>query len=183
MAVRIVKRAGLCSVLLLTALPVGLAENQAPQNDEIRQLRQKIDDLLRAELTKHWYPQALDQEHGGFHQNYARDWSPLPDDNRSLVYQARMTWTAAAFARYSPAHHDEYAAYARKGVGYLDRVMRDGPSGGFHWVLGPDGKVAPGLGTEKHVYGTAFALYASSAVYEVTHDETALKVARDAFDW
>src|SRR5579864_9767860 len=159
MAVRIVKRAGLCSVLLLTALPVGLAENQAPQNDEIRQLRQKIDDLLRAELTKHWYPQALDQEHGGFHQNFARDWSPLPDDNRFLVYQARMTWTAAAFAAYSQPHRDEYVRYARHGVGFLDQVMRDRQFGGFHWIVDVRGRVDPLLGGEKHLYGTVFVIY------------------------
>ena len=44
---------------------------------------------------------------GGFHQSMARDWSLEPDDNAFLVYQARMTWTAAAFARYSPRYRDE----------------------------------------------------------------------------
>ena len=61
--------------------------------------------------------------------------------------------------------------------------MRDRQAGGFHWVLDPQGQVDPRLGDEKHVYGTAFALYAASTVYEVTRDDLALKVARDAFDW
>ena len=56
--------------------------------------------LLREELTSHWYPHAVDREHGGFHQNFARDWSAHPDDNRFLVYQARMAWTAAAYAEF-----------------------------------------------------------------------------------
>jgi mannobiose 2-epimerase len=166
--------------LLLLAAPSNFA--RGPQADEVRELRRTIDACLVEEMTRHWFPGSLDPD-GGFHQTYARDWTPLPDSDRSLVYQARMTWTAAAFARYSHAHHDEYVGYARKGVEYLDRTMRDGPSGGFHWIVGLDGKVSNGLGTEKHVYGTAFALYAASATYEVTHDETALKVARDAFDW
>ena len=34
---------------------------------------------LRQELVSHWYPGAIDKEHGGFHQNFARDWSPRPD--------------------------------------------------------------------------------------------------------
>jgi cellobiose epimerase len=164
----------------LLASPSAFA--QGPRANEIHELRQKIDASLVEEMTSRWFPRSLDPL-GGFHQTYARDWTPLPDSDRSLVYQARMTWTAASFARYSHAHRDEYAAYVRKGVDYLDRTMRDGPSGGFHWILGADGKVSPGLGTEKHVYGTAFALYAASTAYEVTHDETALKVARDAFDW
>ena len=65
---------------------------------ELRQkLRKKIDGLLRAELTTHWYPHAVNRERGGFHQSMARDWSLRTDENVFLVYQARMTWTAAAF--------------------------------------------------------------------------------------
>lgn len=168
---------------LIVAL-AGLSDRaiaQVPKDPEATSLRTKIDALLKKELTEHWYPHSVDDKLGGFHQNYARDWKELPDDNRFLVYQARMTWTAAAFATYSKAHHDEYARYARHGVEFLDRVMRDREFGGFHWVVDPEGGLK--LGDEKHVYGTAFALYAASKAYEVTHDERALKVARDAFDW
>ena len=169
--------------LAIALLVPSSASGQGSRGDEARDIRRKVDANLVEELTRRWYPRSLEADGNGFHQTFARDWSFLPDENRSLVYQSRMTWTAAAFARHSPAHREEYAAYARKGVEYLDRVMRDGPSGGFHWALGPDGKVHPGIGTEKHVYGTAFALYAASGVHEVTRDETSLKVARDAFDW
>jgi mannobiose 2-epimerase len=146
-------------------------------------LRLKIDALLREELTRHWYPQAVDRQRGGFHQAFARDWSPLPDENIFLVYQSRMTWTAAAFARYSPAHRDEFTGYARHGVAFLDRVMRDQEFGGFHWMLDPLGRLDPKLGDEKHVYGIAFVIYAASTVRDVTGDDLALQVARDAFDW
>jgi mannobiose 2-epimerase len=61
--------------------------------------------------------------------------------------------------------------------------MRDRQFGGFHWVLDTKGQVDPRLGDEKHVYGTAFVLYAASAVHRVTRDELALEVARDAFAW
>ena len=75
-------------------------------------------------VDSHWYPHAVDREHGGFHQNLARDWSPRPDDNEFLVYQARMTWTAAAFAEFDESR-DEYLGYARHGIAFLDQVMRD----------------------------------------------------------
>jgi mannobiose 2-epimerase len=174
----------LCLLLLagLRLLPVA-AVAQEPRDGEVAELRRRIDDLLRAELTEHWYPHAIDRELGGFHQTFARDWSPLPDENRFLVYQARMTWTAAAFAAYSPAHRDEFVSYARYGIAYLDRVMRDRQEGGFHWVLDARGGVDPRLGDEKHVYGVAFVLYAASKARRVTGDDLALKVARDAFDW
>ncbi|MFO0908035.1 MAG: AGE family epimerase/isomerase [Isosphaeraceae bacterium] len=149
---------------------------------DLLRLRQRIDFLLRDEMTRRWFPATIDAQ-GGFHQNLARDWSRLPDDNRFLVYQARMTWTAAAFARFAPEHRDAFARHALYGVQYLDTVMRDREQGGYHFVLGPDGKIQPGMGTEKHIYGTSFVVYAASAVYEATHDPCALAVARDAYGW
>ena len=146
-------------------------------------LRKTIEGKLEEEMTKGWYPRALDKELGGFHQNFSRDWSAAPDDNRFVVYQARMVWTAAAYARHNPARRVEFAGYARTGIEYLDRVMRDAEQGGFHWILDPKGRVSAALGTEKHVYGTSFVLYAASEAYRATADPLALKVARDAFDW
>jgi mannobiose 2-epimerase len=61
--------------------------------------------------------------------------------------------------------------------------MRDRESGGFFWILGPTGDVDARLGTEKHVYGTSFALYAASKVAAVIGDDRARGVARDAFEW
>jgi mannobiose 2-epimerase len=142
-----------------------------------------MDAHLRAELTRDWYPRAVDRQRGGFHQTFARDWSSLPDGDTFLVYQARLTWTAAAFARYSPAHRDEFAGYARHGIAFLDRVMRDKELGGFHWALDSKGRLDPRIGDEKHTYGIAFVIYAASEVQQVTDDERALNVARDAFDW
>jgi len=154
-----------------------------PGSPEAAALRTKLRDLLSQELTRHWYPHAVNRGRGGFHQSMARDWSLRPDDNAFLVYQARMTWTAAAFAEFSAAHHDEFVGYARHGIAFLDDLMRDKEQGGFHFIVDVDGKFAPRLGDEKHVYGTAFVVYAASVVRHVTGDERALNVARDAFDW
>jgi mannobiose 2-epimerase len=171
---------------VLATIAAGRPHAGPPTAAQARELREKIERLLESELTNRWYPpalRALDEPHGGFHQNFARDWSPRPDDNRFLVYQARMTWTAAAYARFNPARRDDFLAHARRGIDYLDRVMRDETFGGFHWVLSPEGAVDARLGDEKHVYGTAFVLYAASEAYKAMHDDRALKVARDAFDW
>jgi mannobiose 2-epimerase len=125
----------------------------------------------------------VDREHGGFHQNFARDWSPLPDDSKFLVYQSRMTWTAAAYADFDKERRNEYLGYARIGLACLDSVMRDRQHGGFHWILDRTGKLDPKLGDEKHVYGISFVIYAASKLRGVGGDEPGLKVARDAFDW
>jgi mannobiose 2-epimerase len=192
-----------CAALILPFLPgarLGLAvmgspadpvtaglpvvESPEPVDDpDARELGRRIDELLRAELVHHWYPHAVNRNRGGFHQTMARDWSLMPDEDIFLVYQARMTWTAAAFAGYSPAHRQEFTGYVRHGVEFLDRVMRDKEFGGFHFVLGPDGRVDPKRGDEKHVYGIAFVIYAASKARELTGDELAARVARDAFNW
>jgi mannobiose 2-epimerase len=161
----------------------GAAEPGGPADDRVPELRRRIEGLLEQELTRDWYPRALDRDSGGFHQDFARDWSALPEENRFLVYQARMTWTAAEYARFSPARRDQFLGYARHGIEYLDRVMRDREDGGFHWILDLKGQVDPRLGDEKHVYGTAFVLYSASKVHEAAHDDLSFKVARDSFDW
>jgi mannobiose 2-epimerase len=165
-------------LVVLTVDPGAAVRAQSPEA-----LRKNVNGLLRDELTKRWYPRALDQDSGGFHQNFARDWSSLPDRDRFLVYQARMIWTAAAFAEYSPEHREEYTKYVLRGVRYLDEVMRDRDHGGFHWMVDPQGHVNERLGTEKHVYGLAFVIYAASKAHSVTKDPLALTLARDAFDW
>ena len=175
----------LSSLILVHSAHVagGQDTDAAGGQNEWSSLRHKIDDLVRRELTEHWYPHAVNRRRGGFHQSMARDWSLEPDENAFLVYQARMTWTAAAFAQYSPAHHDEFVQYARHGIAFLDQVMRDKELGGFHLIVDAQGRLDPKLGDEKHVYGTAFVVYAASKVRALTGDERALKVARDAFDW
>jgi mannobiose 2-epimerase len=142
---------------------------------------ERLRSLLADEMGR-WYPAAVD-DRGGFHQDMARDWTVRPDRERSLVYQSRMTWTAAAYAEFEPSRREEFLGYARHGLAYLDGTMRDAGQGGFHWILGPDGEVDPKLGDEKHAYGTAFVIYAAARVRAVAGDDRALKVARDAFDW
>ena len=92
----------------------------------------------------------------------ARDWSLERDENAFLVYQSRMTWTAAEFARYSSADHDEFVEYARHGIAFLDRVMRDKELGGFHWIVDAQGQLDPRLGDERRVYAQSFVVYAAS---------------------
>ena len=162
----------------------GGLQDQALTPDAAKTMREKLERLLEQELTEGWYPRSVDEQRGGFHQNYARDWTALPDTNTFLVYQARMAWTAAAYAEFCPERKQEFEKYARHGIEFLGRVMRDKEGGGFHWQLDAKGQVDPTtLGTEKHLYGTTFVIYAGSKVYEATGDKEALALAQEAFDW
>jgi len=162
---------------LLASAPAARAED-APAPPTPGELRK----VLGAEMAR-WHPAALDREVGGFRQEIARDWTVRPERSKFLVYQARMTWTAAAFAEFEPSRRDEYLGYARHGLAFLDSAMRDAEQGGFHWTLDARGKLDPALGDEKHVYGTSFVVYAGAKLRAVGGDDLALKVARDAFDW
>jgi mannobiose 2-epimerase len=175
----------LCLLALLVWAPTADAEQPPPSESRAASadLARQMRELLRTELTEHWYPGMIDREHGGFHQEAARDWTRRPDQSKFLVYQARMTWTAAAYAEFDPQRRDVFLMYAQHGLDFLDRVMRDREHGGFHWMLAPDGSLDPALGDEKHAYGISFVIYAASTLRRVGGDELALKVARDAFDW
>ena len=72
-------------------------------------LAEALDAHLRRDVLAKWYPACVDKA-GGFHQNFARDWTRGADTNRFLVYQARQTWVAARAAMYAPALKDEYTA-------------------------------------------------------------------------
>ncbi len=146
-------------------------------------LAEALDAHLRRDVLAKWYPACVDEAGGGFHQNFARDWTRKPDRNRFLVYQARQTWVAAQTAMYDPALKDEYTRYALHGLEYLDTVMRDGEAGGLFFRLGPDGRAGKGFGTEKHAYGIAFAIYAGAAVYEATKWPRAIEFAMATFTW
>ncbi len=173
-----------CTLLIHAGVTqAAVAWQDAPTGQVAGETQQALRGLLGDELTTHWYPRAVDREHGGFHQNLARDWSPRPDDSKFLVYQARMTWTAAAYAEFDRSRREEFLGYARHGLSCLDTVMRDRQQGGFHWIVGLDGNVDPRLGDEKHIYGISFVIYAASKLRAVAGDDLALKVARDAFDW
>ena len=168
------------TVLAATALLCPLAEAAPTARDYGRETA-----ALEAYLWRHVleprFPRCLDKERGGFHANYARDWSPRPDADRFVVYQARVTWTAAEVARAFPARRDEYLGYMRHGLRYLADVMWDKTQGGFHTFV--DLRGAPLEPAVKWTYGNAFAVYALAAVYRTTGDPEALALARNGFEW
>ncbi len=151
--------------------------------DDHAQLRAAVQKALDTEIRGLFYPATLDREHGGFHENLARDGTVLADQGYSVVYQARMTWTAAAYAEFNPERKAEFLEYARHGLKCLNTTLRDTEQGGFHWSVNRDGRLDARNGAEKHAYGTAFVVYAASKLHQVSGDATALKVAQDAFDW
>ena len=172
------------------ASPVEAAERKAAEaaenlsTDIKNRLADELDAYLKTHVLAPRFPRCIDAEHGGFHTNYARDWSPLEDRTRFIVYQARVVWTAATVARLRPETRAEYVPYVRHGVRYLADVMWDRERGGFHTYVDLTGRAVPGGSpASRPVYGQAFAVYALAAAHAATGDAEPLDLARRAWRW
>jgi mannobiose 2-epimerase len=147
-------------------------------------LADEMEEYLWQHVLRPRFPRCVDQERGGFHTNYARDWSPLEDQGRFVVYDARVTWTAAAVALGRPATRAEYLPYVRHGVRLLADVMWDREHGGFHTYVDVRGRPArEGRFRNRPVYGQAFAIYGLAAAHAATSDEEPLDLARRGWRW
>ena len=111
------------------------------------------------------------------------DWKKLSGDarNKNLIFQARMTWTAAEVAKRRPELREEYLRHARHGLAFLKDKMWDAQDGGFFWIVDERGN--PTSMTDKHIYGNGFGIYAAATVYQATKDPAALELAMNAFKW
>lgn len=151
-----------------------------PSTGERLQIAAEVEDNLHRQVLNQWFPRAVDPA-GGFHQNYAEDWSRLPGDDRSVVYQSRLTWLAAQAALRFPDQSKAYLSCARHGFQCLKDRLWDTKNGGFFWAV--DGAGEPVRAGEKSVYGVSFAIYALAALYHASKDEAALSLAQEAFRW
>ena len=147
--------------------------------DSYLKLAKEADENLHSHVLSKWFPRSIDRKAGGFNQNFNEDWSAGPGADRSVVYQARLTWTSAVAARRYPKERSLFLEATQHGVKCLRDVMWDKQFGGFFFVVVPGN---PTL-TDKHAYGNSFGMYAAAASYETTHDPQALDLAQRAFRW
>jgi mannobiose 2-epimerase len=148
-----------------------------------RSARQSLRNELETELDRlqHvWFPRSVDQENGGFLCDFDECWRPSGPQHRMLEYQARQTIAAAQSAACAPA-----SAFLREaashGFRYLHEVMWDRGRGGWYRVL--DGSGAPLELATKHGHGSAYAISACVACYELTGNPECLELAKSAFAW
>ena len=147
-----------------------------PTSDEIHK-------VLWQNILPAWYPRCLDVEHGGFHENFAHDWSPKRTRSKCLVYQARMTWTPAHVTIHYERDRHQQRAYCGHGLEFLRRGMWDWKFGGFFDQVAPPGGPDPTVQPVKQLYSTSFGIYAAATGYRATKDPNARQLAQDAFVW
>ncbi len=160
-----------------------LGMNLPPTTDSYRRYAAAAEVMLHHDVLDPWYPRTIDNEHGGFHADFDRQWNPLPSRGKFSVFQGRMTWTAATVAERRPALKAQYLPYVRHGVAYLRDTMWDHQYGGFYWGLSDDGKPSAQFGDGKHMYGISFCIYALAAAYKADPDPAVLAFAKEAFMW
>ncbi len=147
-----------------------------PQDCE--RLADEAETVLLDHVLSKWFPAAMEPA-GGFHQTFAEDWSKAaPFGQRTLVFQARMTWTAAMAAARFP-QEPMFSGAARHGLAFLETKFWDAAHGGFFWEVSPAGE---GDG-RKHAYGMAFGIFAAAGSFAVLADPAALGLATRAFAW
>lgn len=134
-------------------------------------------------LCSAWLPRVVDAENGGFRENWDEAWNPLPDPDRFLVFQSRLTWVAGSVGQFYPERAEACRAAAAHGVKNLRRRFWDKEHGGFWWKVGLDGSLLPGLDNVKITYGTVFGIYGLAGASRLTQDPEHLAFAEEAFLW
>ncbi len=193
---RILESRGFAALLFFTTMvagsprsvaadaPVPAAAPLPPTPATYRHLADEVDGVLAKEILDKWFPAAVDNKGGGFIENFGVNWTPAANNpNRSIVYQARLTWLAANAAEHFPAKVAEYKELSRHGLTFLAEKQWDPQQGGFYWSVTTAGAPSNDRPNEKHVYGNAFGIYAAAAEYKLTHDPAALELAKKGFAW
>lgn len=140
-----------------------------------------FDKDAKEELIDKWYPLALDTVDGGYFTNITYDFKVGEGHDKMIVTQARQVWvTSKAYKEYGDK---AYLTYAEHGFHFLRDVMWDKENGGFHNLVSKNGELIVKPYEAKTAYGNAFAIYALAAYYDVSKDEEALELAKEAFLW
>jgi mannobiose 2-epimerase len=151
-----------------------------PTKENYLRIAAEVETNLQKEILQKFFPVTVDEQGGGFYENYSLNWTRTAGGNKSIVYQSRLTWTSAAAARRFPAQAGLYLAMTRRGAACLADKLWDKTGGGFYWQVGANGQP---VSDTKQMYGHAFGIYALAASYQATKDPATLDLAKKAFQW
>ena len=155
-------------------------DSEATADSPIGIARRDIEEAMWRHAVDAWFPRCIDRQYGGFICDFDRQWRPGGNQVKSLEFQARQTWFAAAALETAPDHPDLRES-ALHGLRYLEGPMWDSRDGGWFHRLDRAG-VPQELGS-KHTHGAAYAIAAASAVARALDDRSALELAQTGFEW
>ncbi len=172
----------LVPVSAIILLPFCSPKSHTENGQERAQLADVIENHARKEVLAKWYPQAVDQEYGGFLSTFTYDFKPTGEQDKMIVTQSRHIWSNSKAAELYP-DVGHYLSSARHGFLFLRDKMWDNEFGGFHTLVDRKGNPKSNVNEEKTAYGNAFGIYGLSAYYKASKDTAALALAKKAFVW
>lgn len=139
-------------------------------------MKSEIEEHLINDIAPFWM-KLRDDEYGGYYGLV--DWDLNIDEKaeKGCILNNRITWFFSN--AYAATYDETLLAEATHGYEFLRDYCIDKVNGGVFWSLNYDGTP---LDTTKHTYNQAFAIYALSSYYDVSHDTEALELAYDLFD-
>jgi mannobiose 2-epimerase len=155
----------------------------APSKENYLRFAEETEAMLHRDILDLWFPRTIDNENGGFHSDFGRDWKATRSGGKFSVFQGRMTWVGAEVSVRRPELREQFLPVAKHGIEFLSNVLWDKQDGGFFWGLNDKGEVSPVFTDGKELYGESFGLYAAANAYRATHDPKALELAQKAFRW
>ena len=177
--------------LLLAIVLISCSNKSETSRETIKNLPMVTDKkIIEAEMNEvlntmfeKWYPLVLDTIYGGFFSDLDYKWQVTGPQNKMIVTQSRHVWSVSNVIIHFPEYND-YRYAADFGYKFLRDVMWDKEYGGFYDTVNREGKVITQNGKiYKNAYGNSFAIYALSAYYKLTKDNSALELAKETFYW
>ena len=135
---------------------------------------------VRHELVSHILPfwEGLkDSERGGFYGLLDFNLKLEKNAVKGCILNSRILWFFSS--AYRLLGDEDIFPYARHAYKFLMEKCLDPDYGGLFWSVNADGTV---YDSTKHTYNQAFAIYALSAYYEVSHEQAALETALKLFE-
>ncbi|MBO4899724.1 MAG: AGE family epimerase/isomerase [Lachnospiraceae bacterium] len=138
--------------------------------------REEIEHHLIYDIIPFW-KKLRDDEYGGYFGYVDYDLNIDETAVKGCILNNRITWFFSN--AYQVTSDDSLLAEARHGYEFLRDKCLDHDNGGVFWSVNYDGTPSD---TTKHTYNQAFAIYALSSYYDVSHDTEALNLAFELFD-
>ena len=117
-----------------------------------------------------------DDENGGFYGFMNNDLEVDKKADKGVILNSRILWFYSSCYR---TLGEEYMLdNAKHAYEFLKKCV-DKKNGGVYWMMTYDGKPSDSM---KHTYNQAFAIYALSAYYLASKDDSALELAFELFN-